>query len=166
MWSLHPLKRSRKTGDLPAKFLTRLRTELALPLQCSEVIDHLYRLDDRGSHADRNGNFIVPAPVLKVLGCPVQSIEEAGAASSHPPPRSSKSVTITFSSNTIRFHLITYTEGRYGYVWWWWLSYRWVQTMSLNCGHQQACFSSPRWYTSMANHDATELSGNPTSGVV
>jgi hypothetical protein len=93
--------------------------ELALPLQSSEVIDYLYRLDDRGSHADRNGNFIVPAPVLKVLGCPVQSIEEAGAANSHPPPLLSKSVTITFSeysSNTIRFHLITYTEGSYGYI--------------------------------------------------
>jgi hypothetical protein len=38
-------------------------------------------------------------------------------------------------------HLLTYYE-----VWWWCLSCRWGETMSLKCGHQRAYCSSPRWY--------------------
>jgi hypothetical protein len=37
------------------------------------------------------------------------------------------------------------------YFWWfsWWWSCRWDETMTLNCSHQQAYCSRPRWYISM-----------------
>jgi hypothetical protein len=33
-----------------------------------------------------------------------------------------------------------------------WLSCRWGETTSLNCGHQRACCSSPTWYISIEKH--------------
>jgi hypothetical protein len=38
-------------------------------------------------------------------------------------------------------------------------SYRWCETMSLNCSHQQACCSSPRWYLSIESHGGMILTG-------
>jgi hypothetical protein len=43
--------------------------------------------------------------------------------------------------------------------WWWWCW--WDETTSLNCGHDWACYPSPRWYTSVENRGG--ISGNPTS---
>jgi hypothetical protein len=38
-------------------------------------------------------------------------------------------------------------------------SCRWGEMMSLNCGHQRAYFSSPRWYISMGSHGGSILTG-------
>jgi hypothetical protein len=39
--------------------------------------------------------------------------------------------------------------------WSWW----WGEIMSLNCGHQRACFSSPTWHMSMGSHGGMILTG-------
>jgi hypothetical protein len=36
--------------------------------------------------------------------------------------------------------------------WWWWWPCRWSETTFLNCSHQRAFCSSPRWYRSIENH--------------
>jgi hypothetical protein len=50
-------------------------------------------------------------------------------------------------------------------AWWWWLSW-WDETVSLKCGHQQACCLSPRWYMSMENHGGMMMSTEENSWLV
>jgi hypothetical protein len=38
-------------------------------------------------------------------------------------------------------------------------SYRWCETLSLNCGHQRAYCSSSRWYMSTESHGGIVLTG-------
>jgi hypothetical protein len=65
-------------------------------------------------------------------------------------------VTLT-TAKAIRIRLFFSKSKNIASWWWWWWSCRWGETTSLNCGHQRAYCSFPKWYMSMNNHGGMTL---------